>query len=768
VSGAFLAAAAIAVYCRTFFVPLLYDDHAAIADNATIRHLITAFVPPINTTATGRPILNLSLAINHAISGTAVWSYHAFNLAIHVLAGLTLFGVVRRTLARRSEAASCFIAFFAALLWTLHPLQTEAVTYIVQRAESLMGMFYLLTLYCFIRGICADRADASGPRAGRTSWVWFALCVAVCLLGMGTKEVMVSAPLIVLLYDRAFVAGSFREAWHRRWGVYAALAATWLPLAGLVASAGWDRNGTSGFDVGITPWAYWLTQFEAVVRYLWLSVWPHPLVFEYGTFWVHGPVKVAVCALLVVMLLLAVLGALWRRPALGFLGAWFFVILAPTSVMPGQIQMVVEHRMYLPLAAVMTLAAMGIHAALRRQSWIVFIVLALGLGMLTALRNEDYRSELTLWSDTVAKRPNNERALISLGNAWLELPGHLNDAIVEYEAALRLKPDLAEAHYTLGVAWAHRPERLHDAIMQYEEALRLKPDYAEAHNNLGYALNAEGRTLEAIAQCKEALRLKPDLVEAHNNLGNALTAEGRSREAVAEYEAALRSKPDLAEAHNNLGFVLEKMPGRLNDAVAQFKEALRLKPDYAEAHNNLGNALNAEGGIREAIAEYETALRLRPDYAEAHNNLGYDLERIPGRLNDAIVQYEEALRLKPDDAVAHFNLGNALNAEGRTREAIPHYEAALRLKPDYAEAHTNLGYGLAQMPGRLDDAIAQYEEALRLKPDDAAAHFNLAVALLELRGRSDEAVTHLEAVLRIQPGNGPAQEVLARIRDARH
>jgi tetratricopeptide (TPR) repeat protein len=653
--GAVLAAAAIAVYSRTFSVPLLYDDHAAIAGNATIRHWTTAFFPPINTTTTGRPILNLSLAINHAISGTAVWSYHALNLAIHVLAGLTLFGIVRRTLARRSDAAASFIAFSATLLWTLHPLQTESVTYVIQRAESLMGLFYLLTLYCFIRGVGAD---------GRQRF-WFAFSVAACLLGMGAKEVMVSAPLIVLLYDRTFVAGSFREAWRRRWGVHAALAATWLPLAGLVAGAGWDRNGTSGFDVGITPWAYWLTQFEAVTRYLWLSVWPHPLVFEYGTFWVHRPAEAALYALVVVMLLLAVLVALWRRPALGFLGAWFFVILAPTSVMPGQIQMIVEHRMYLPLAAVTTLAAIGIHAALRRQSWVVFTALALGLGFLAARRNEDYRSELTIWSDTAARRPNNERALVSLGNAWLEMPGHLNDAIAQYEAALRLKPDLAEAHNNLGYALEKIPGQLNDAVAQYKEALRLKPDYAEAHNNLGNTLNAEGRT----------------------------------REAVAEYEAALRLKPDYGEAHNNLGYDLEKIPGRLNDAIVQYEAALRLNPDDAVAHYNLGNALNAEGRTREASTHYEAALRLKPDYAEAHTNLGYDLAQMPGRLNDAVAQYEEALRLKPDDAAAHFNLAVALlEIPGRRDEATAHIEAVLRLQPENEPAQKVLARIRASRP----------------------------------------------------------------------
>jgi hypothetical protein len=267
-SGAILAAAAAAVYARTFSVPLLLDDAASIVENPTIRHWSTAFWPPAAATVSGRPVLNLSLAVNHAISGTAVWSYHVLNLAVHVLAGLTLFGIVRRTLRHRSGRAlapsgATWVAFAASLLWTLHPVQTESVTYVIQRAESLMGLFYLLTLYSFIRGVEAD---------GFPKRVWLAVCVTACLLGMATKEVMVSAPLIVLLYDRTFVARSFREAWHRHWGLYMAMAATWVLLAALTAGTGWDRGGTSGFDVGVSPWAYWLTQFPAVTRYLWLSV----------------------------------------------------------------------------------------------------------------------------------------------------------------------------------------------------------------------------------------------------------------------------------------------------------------------------------------------------------------------------------------------------------------------------------------------------------------------------------------------------------------
>jgi tetratricopeptide (TPR) repeat protein len=674
VGGAILAAGVIAVYSRTFSVPLLFDDIDAIVENPTIQHWNTAWWAPGNTTATGRPVLNLSLALNYAVSGTAVWTYHAFNLAIHVLAGLTLFGIVRRTLGlvgrvipnpplsvsdpsdRRVEdnapypANATLLAFAAALLWTLHPLQTEAVTYIVQRAESLMGLFYLLTLYCFIRGaepegsscrslLAGDEQHASSEIACKQAPTlpntqssharcWFAGSVGACLLGMATKEVMVSAPLIMLLYDRTFIAGSFREAWRRRAGLYAALAATWLVLIGLVASTGWNRHGASGFDVGIAPWAYWLTQFEAVSRYVGLSVWPDPLVFEYGTVWVNHPAEVALYALLVVGLAVAVLVALCRRPVIGFLGAWFFAILAPTSIVPGRVQMIVEHRMYLPLAAVMTLAAIGIHAMLKQRGWVVFIALALGLGLLTARRNEDYRSELSIWSDTVAKRPKNERAHNNLGLCWSKMPGRLNDAIAQYEAALQLKPDYADAHNNLGVAWARLPGRSNDAIAEFEAVLRLQPDDFKAHSNLGVAL----------AQIP-----------------------ARLNDAIAHYEAAVRSQPDHAEVHNNLGVALAQMPSRLNDAIAEFEAAVRLNPDDAEAHNNLGTAL-AQTPVRlnDAIAHYETAVRLNPDYFEAHINLGVVLAQTPGRLPDAIAELEAAVRLKPDDLSAQQALAAAL------------------------------------------------------------------------------------------------------------
>ena len=648
-AAAMLVLGILAAYHNSFHGSLIFDDEPAILENPSIQQLWPVWKtlrPPAEMTVTGRPVANFTLAVNYALSGTNVWSYHALNLLIHLLAGLTLFGIVRRTLLQpvlrgRFGRDALFLAFVIALLWSLHPLQTEAVTYVIQRVESLMGLFYLLTFYCFIRSVESPR-----PR------LWQGCAVAACLLGAATKEVTATAPLLVLLYDRTFVAGSFRAAWRRRGGVHVALTATWLPLAGLVASAGWDRNGTSGFDVGITPWAYWLTQFEAVTRYLWLSVWPHPLVFEYGTFWVTRSTQVTLYALVVVVLAMAVLVALWRRPVAGFLGAWFFVILAPTSVMPGRIQMIVEHRMYLPLAAVIALVVGGAVARYGRRSLVVFLALAVGAGWLTVQRNDVYRSGESLWRDTVAKRPANERAYNCLG-------------VVLFKDG-----------------------QIPEAIQSYETALRLRPAYPEAHNNLGFALTKAGRLPEAIEQCRAALRLEPDYAKAHNNLGNALLEAGHISEAIQHYEAALRITPHDAKTLYNFGNALLQA-GRLPEAIQQYEASLRSKPDDAEAQFNLGNALFQAWRIPEAIAHYEASLRSKPDYAEAHSNLGsalLQMERTP----EAIAEFQVTLRIKPDYAEGYNNLGAAFCQAGRINEAIRQFETALRLKPGYQDARQNL------------------------------------------------------------------------------
>ena len=545
VAGGLLVLAGLAVYANSFSGPFVFDDTYSIPLNGTIRQLATALAPPGNgTTVSGRPLLNLSFALNYAVSGLNVWSYHALNLLIHLLAGLTLFGIVRRTFAlasmgERLRGRALFLAFAIALLWLIHPLQTESVTYIVQRSESLMGLFYLLTLYCFIRG-------ATGGQPG----VWIPLSVLACLLGMGTKEVTVSAPVLLLLYDRTFLAGTFRAAWRRRRGWYLGLAATWLPLGWLVVGAA-NRGGTAGFGVGVGFWQYAATQFEAVARYLWLALWPHPLIVDYGAQWVTSISDVVPYAIVVAMVVAGTAVALWRRPALGFLGAWFLAILAPTSLVPGIRQTIVEHRMYLALAPVTVVLVLGLHALLRRRVWPVLLALAVGGGWLTAQRNRDYRSDLALWRDTVAQHPGNSGPHLSLGDALFER-GQPAAALAQFEEALRLSPGDADAYYNAANALV-RLGRMDEAIGHYQAALQLRSDYFDAHTNLGEAFMRTDRFPEAVKQYEAAVLLEPELPEAYYNLGNALDRAGRLPAAIRELQRAVRLRPDYSEAHNNLG-----------------------------------------------------------------------------------------------------------------------------------------------------------------------------------------------------------------------
>jgi tetratricopeptide (TPR) repeat protein len=763
-----IAVAAFAAYANTFGVPFVFDDIPSISENPTIRQLWPiggALSPPrgFGVTVSGRPLLNLTLAINYALSGLDVWSYHALNLLIHALAGLTLFGVVRRTLLRsvgaqtgcahlpgRSQPAplpsdALPVALVVALLWTLHPLQTEAVTYVVQRAESLMGLCYLVTLYCSIRGMEAEKP----------AW-WQAGAVAACFAGMASKEVMVSAPLLVLLYDRTFVAGSFRAAWRRRWRLYVGLAATWVLLGWLVASTGGNRGGTFGAAGWGAWWSYWLTQFEAVVCYLRLAFWPHPLVFAYGVLRVDRLAQVAPYVLIVVTLLGATGVALWRRPVPGFLGFGFFALLAPTSLLPGTLQTIVEHRMYLPLAAVIALVVGTVYAGLGRRSLAVFFALAAVEGGLTFQRNADYRTDLTLWQDTVAKAPDSGFAQSGVGTA-LYSRGQLPEAMRCYAAALRLQPDMPVNHYNMGVVLI-RMDHWEEAAVEFAEVLRLNPRHYPAHYQLGIVLTRVGRPEDALAHFAQALKIMPGMLEVHHRWGLALFKLGRVADAVGHYVEELQLDPANAAAESDLGSALFQL-GRVPEAVAHFEQALRLKPDLADTHFDLGLALVRMGRGDEAVSHYGAAVRLNPNHGEAQLNLGIALAQA-GRSAEALEHLQSAVRLQPDLPEAHGNLAIFLADSGRGAEAIDQYRQALRLKPDYAGAHFGLGNALAQA-GRFPEAMAEFQAVVRLAPDDTTARHSLGNALMVV-GRVAEAIAEYREILRTHPDDTAVRESLRR------
>ncbi len=732
IAALLIAVAAVLAWGHSLAAPFEMDDQSSILENATLRRFWTFgwLRPPATAgeTVSGRPVLNFTFALNHALGGDDVRGYRALNVLIHALAALTLFGILRRTVAGAGGKAQGAgrdpgksgapgggaghdgFALTVALIWLLHPLQTESVTYVVQRAESLAGLFGLLTLYGFVRGVGGVSGRPPGPAAAAPGGrPWFAVSVICCLLGMATKEVMVFVPIVVWLYDRAFVAGSLAGAWRRRRAYYLALASTWLVLAALVAATG-GRGGSAGFGGAIRWWEYALTQCQAVVHYLRLSLWPQPLVFDYGVPVAHSLAEVGWQAAILLVLLGGVVWALAGDPATGaparraggLLGAAFFLLLAPSSsVLPVATQTIAEHRMYLPLIAVVALAGAAVCALARRldlPGWLAGILAAgaiLALGAGTRARNEVYRSPVALWRDTVAGRPDNPRAHHNLGMA-LAQAGRDDEAMAEFRRAIALEPNHAFAHFELGAIQLRRRQWT-GAAAELQLALAADPHDIAARVNLGRALAQLDRPEEAIAQFRAALADEPGAADARADLGALLVARGHGAEGVTLLREAVAAAPDLAEAHLNLGLAVEKADAPA--AEAEFREAVRLKPGLAAAHLALGNLLAGRDDASGAEA-----------------------------------CYREALRLDAGAAGAHFAWGNLLAGQRRLDEAMTAYREALRLDPAYVEARNNLA-NCQLATGRLDEAIANYEAVLRVRPDDAAVGRNLDLAREVQRSR---------------------------------
>ncbi|MFB3893343.1 MAG: tetratricopeptide repeat protein [Phycisphaerae bacterium] len=703
-SAVVIVGACLAAYFNSFQGVFVFDDKTGIVEHddlinagqpGRLAHYVLGQARPMVVGGQAeeqgqgmRPLTRATFAANYLLSGstawqrrTNTWPYHAVNLAIHVLAALTLFGVVRRTLVTDRlrptfGPAASWLALLTALVWAVHPLAVGAVTYIVQRAESMMGMFYLLALYCVIRGAGATFGDGrtGGGEDGRTAdtrsarlssrppilpsfpphvlrsshpYVWYILAVVACAMGMASKQVMVTAPLIVLIYDRIFLAGSFANALRERKWLYAGLAATWAMLLGLVLLH--PSSPTAGFGVrGVTPLQYAVSQPGVILHYLAAAVCPVGLSFDYGWPIASTAGAIILPGLVIAGLIALTIWALARHPSAGFLGAWFFLVLAPTSSFMPIIDLAFDFRMYLPLAALAALVVIGGYAAINRllgapkaaksisagavmpAAAALVAIVVLVLGAATFQRNATFHDEISFWTGVASACPDNDRAAFNLANA-LARAGRFDEADRRYRQAYDIEQS---------------PDKYFPAV---------RPAKWETLTNWGRVLIEAGRPQQAIDKYLEALDLKGDLVPARYGLAEAYIRIG---------------KPDLAVPH-------------LHAPLEQYANS----PDARLA---LATALAAAGNFDESIAQCRDAIALR-DSPAAHNTLGYALQ-MTGKAQEAIGEFQRAIYLDPKFLPAHYNLGMVLEGAGRTREAIWELRQAIQLKGDYVDALNNLAW----------------------------------------------------------------------------
>lgn len=512
----------------------VWDDHHSILGNETLKKLDSWQVvsPPRNgTTVSGRPVLNLSLAIDYHFNRLNPTGYHYTNIAIHILNASLIFGLL--TLIPRSyqqnESPTAFaIVFATTLIWSLHPLQTESVTYIIQRAESLSTLLYLATIYFVLLGFKFDSKLALG-----------AACVTSAL-GMGTKEIVFTAPLMVLIADRLLFHDKFIVAVRNRPVFYLCLFSTCLIVPFCSYALG-GRGKTAGLGTGISPLLYFLSQFYFIGEYIKHSFWPRGLVFEYGTALVTDPGKLLQGTLVIAVATGIVIYYCTRNAALLLTTIIAAFILGPSSsLIPIATQIAAEHRFYFPLlpltfALVLLLndATTQLFAERSGNRWLLFwlIVTAVSASLAfgTYERNKIYHSRIALWTNAIESYPSNPRAVDSL---TLVLNDYGN--IAKYE------------------------RRWNDAIEYYRQSLRADFLQPEIHNDLGLVLIETNDRKAALAHFTQALELDPKLAEAWVNLGN-LVYPADKLQALEFYRTALRVRPNYEAALRNIQIIEQEL-----------------------------------------------------------------------------------------------------------------------------------------------------------------------------------------------------------------
>lgn len=565
-----IAGLTLVAYSNSFQVPFVFDDVRSIVENPRIRDLNNYTEPRMLTRP--RPLVELTFALNYHWHGLNLEGYHLVNLLIHICNGWLVY-LLTLLIAQKLCAGfpHRFTALVAALFFTLHPLQTQAVTYIVQRYTSLAAFFYLAAVLLFIMGRTFQTRNVASNRSSRIN---IALCFGLTLLcgilAFLSKQHTASLPGAILLvefilFDRTWAGWKRKLTWL--------IPALMLFLAAILYNVGFfSRSTGQGLleDVSslmqetddISRSTYLYTQMRVIVLYLRLVILPvgqnldymYPFVSSFREGWT--PLGFGI------LLLLAVAGiaAFKKYPILTLGIGWFFITLAvESSIIPIR-DALFEHRMYLPLAGVAWIAghaAGALYQHARQVALAGVLAVMLLLAGATFLRNQVWQSHISLWQDTVAKAPHNYRAHVNLAMAY----------------EMQHEYDLAERHFA--------------------RAFQRNPNYGYAHSNYGAFLEGQGRHAEALKHFKQTLKLRPDFAPAHNNMGAALASRGHLKSALPYFEQAIKLDRYFTSAYENLALTYEYL-GQPDEAAEIFKLLLEIEPNNQPAHQKLLNLEGAE------------------------------------------------------------------------------------------------------------------------------------------------------------------------------
>lgn len=752
-----VAALVFVLYSQILHAPFQYDDIKNIRDNPKIR--ITELSPGalfdagFYSLASNRPVANISFAVNYYFQGYHVEGYHAVNILIHLITGLFLFLLVRDTvmiikMRSLSHLVSdvvnpSVVAFSVALIWLVHPLNTQAVSYIVQRMTSMEAMFYILSMLSYVKGRV--------KQVGTFKWLMYGVSFFSGLLAMGSKEIAATLPFFILLYEWYFFHNMDTSWLKRHYPVLLALVAVGTVLG--LNFLGWSPTkiiltGYSTRDFTLEQRV--LTELRVIVMYIGLILLPYhgSLNLDYDfplSYSLINPPTTLISMLVIIGLIGFAVYIARKDRLISFAIVWFFGnLLIESSVIP--LEIVYEHRTYLPSMFLIVLAVILVNHYLRSRL-LKIIALCCVIAVFshwTYQRNLVWQNEITLWQDCVKKSPNKSRTHNNYGLALLKY-GKVDEAVMQCRQAVKLSPNIPLVYNSLGTALLQKG-KIDEAIIQYQNAINQDPNYVEAIMNMASAYDKKGNVQGAMHYYGIANNKDPQNVKALNGIGKALTSQKRYNEAINVFSQALAITPNSSEEYNNIGNVL-LMQGKFEEARRQYRSAIQKKPDYAEAYLNLGISYVKQGRIHEGIRYLEKVVVISPDYERGHSTLASSYYKTFA-LDKAVQQFQEVLRINPKNLAAQKNLKGCIDLIVRLDSAILGMKEQLEADPGNAELHYMLGE-LLQHRGDQEAALVEFNKSLSVKRSPRALH-KLAV-IYAMKGDYARAIQFLEEMTTLKP-----------------
>lgn len=674
-----LTLAVFLVYGNTLFHSFHFDDIPSILEKPWIRGLDK--IPEFIFSIWQRPLVILSFNINHAISDFDVWSYHVFNILFHAAATVLVFQLAGLAVKVFSEAHPQSsgrwnnLAILSALLFALHPLSTQSVTYISSRSSILVTVFYLAALILFFKGLLKCKEESQTlPNGARYRILYWGLAGICFMLGMLSKQIIVTLPAMLFLFHYYFLSKEPFFQWLVRQAKW--LLAIGLPLvAAIVYKQFWGGGVVSASHAPWSASTYFLTQtFVIPFEYFRKLLFPFNLSIDVA-FPVLSEWSNWANLMGILVLLLYVGGCIFvsrnrdasmTRRLTGFAMAWILITLLPTSSFVPLLDVTVEHRTYLPMVGFsFLLAGLLVHLAnefklptassidLRNGKvpvvWAYAMVILICFAAGVVKRNAVWKDEVSLWADAKKKAPNLVRPYNNLGEAY-DKQGKYDLAIKEFEAAIQLSPGYFFGLNNLGNVYGKK-KNYPKAIHYFKQALAQKPDYAPAYYNLARALHLQGKPQEALESYRQAIRYNPYFEQAFFNLANLALQSGLLDEAIVNFQRFLKMQPHHARARFGLGNVYA-MQGQFDKAYAEFEQSAAQDPEFIFPEVNMANIQMQKGNVDQAILIYNEILARKPELAGIHKNLGMIYSQFKKDDAKATFHFKESLRLEPNQPQA--------------------------------------------------------------------------------------------------------------------